>query len=188
MGKNNEDHLKGKILFFSPNDEGASYFTDSLIYMCDHNSNGSLGLIVNRPLNLKLDDLFKGLKIRETKNNSKSAFLGGPVNPGAIFILHSSEKSWKGTLEVTHNISMTTDLEAIEDIAQGSCPEEYMITLGYTGWGPDQLNDELSDNAWMTFPENVDLIFKIEPEKQVDEMSKILGYDIRMINPGFGNA
>ena len=89
MGKNNEDHLKGKILFFSPNDEGTSYFTDSLIYMCDHNSNGSLGLIVNRPLNLKLDDLFKGLKIRETKNNSKSAFLGGPVNPGAIFILHS---------------------------------------------------------------------------------------------------
>ena len=75
---------------------------------------------------------------------------------------------------------MTTDLEAIE--------EEYIITLGYTGWGPDQLNDELSDNAWMTFPENVDLIFKIEPEKQVDEMSKILGYDIRMINPGFGNA
>ena len=63
-----------------------------------------------------------------------------------------------------------------------------MITLGYTGWGPDQLNDALSDNAWMTFPENDDLIFKIEPEKQVDEMSKILGYDIRMINPGFGNA
>ena len=62
-----------------------------------------------------------------------------------------------------------------------------MISLGYTGWGPDQLNDELSDNAWMTFPENVDLIFKISP-KQVDEMSKILGYDIRMINPGFGNA
>ena len=71
MGKNNEDHLKGKILFFSPNDEGASYFTDSLIYMCDHNSNGSLGLIVNRPLNLKLDDLFKGLKIRETKTTQK---------------------------------------------------------------------------------------------------------------------
>ena len=86
------EEIKGKILFFSPSEEETSYFTDSLIYMCDHSITGSLGLIFNRQLDLDLKDLFKGLKIGEDYASQNKAFLGGPVNPGAIFILHSSDK------------------------------------------------------------------------------------------------
>ena len=191
--RENIDHrmsedIKGKILFFSPNEEEASYFTDSLIYICDHNESGSLGLIFNRPLNLELKDLFKGMKFKEISNVIGNVFLGGPVNPGAIFILHSPDKSWKGTVKASEEIYMSTDYEAIEDIAHGDAPNDFIITLGYTGWAPGQLQEEISENAWISFEADKDLIFKISPEDQINEISRIVGYDIRMISPDFGNA
>ena len=66
--------------------------------------------------------------------------------------------------------------------------QDFILTLGYTGWGPDQLNKEIADNSWISFNEQAELIFKKEPELQINELSKIVGYDIRMISPGFGNA
>ena len=188
MAKSASENLKGNILFFSPSEEGTSYFTDSLIYICDHNDHGSLGLIFNRPLELKLKELFKGMKINDINKEQGNVFIGGPVNPGAIFILHSSDKAWKDTLRVTKDICMSTDYEAIKDIANGNGPKKYILTLGYTGWGPEQLNDEISDNAWISFAEDSELIFSVDPEDQINEISKNVGYDIRMISPDFGNA
>ena len=188
MAKSASEHLKGNILFFSPSEEGTSYFTDSLIYICDHNDHGSLGLIFNRPLELKLKELFKGMKINDINKEQGNVLIGGPVNPGAIFILHSSDKAWKETLRVTKDICMSTDYEAIKDIANGNGPKKYILTLGYTGWGPEQLNDEISDNAWISFAEDSELIFSVNPEDQINEISKNVGYDIRMISPDFGNA
>lgn len=182
------EEIKGKILFFSPSEEETSYFTDSLIYMCDHSASGSLGLIFNRQLDLELKDLFGGLKIGEDYTSEDKAFLGGPVNPGAIFILHSSDKSWKDTLQVSEQIFMSTSFKALEDIAKGDGPHNYILTLGYTGWSPGQLNNEISENAWLSFPEDFNLIFEVQPEDQINEISKNVGYDIRMISPDFGNA
>jgi len=91
-------------------------------------------------------------------------------------------------LKVSENVYMSTDFEAIEDIARGDGPKNFRLTLGYTGWGPGQLNTEIADNAWIAFEENSNLIFKINPSDQINEMSKIVGYDIRMISPNFGNA
>ena len=188
MTKIEDQDLKGKILFFSPNEAGTSYFTDSLILICDHLGDVYKRQIFNRPLELKLMELFEGMKIKGLDVEDGNVFLGGPVNPGAIFILHSADKSWKNTLQVSKNINMTTDYEAIEDIARGESPENFILTLGYTGWGPEQLNAEISENAWISFEEDVNLIFKTDPSNQINEMSKIVGYDIRMISPDYGNA
>ena len=188
MTEPSQDSVKGNLLYFSPSEQEPSYFTDSLLYICDHGNLGALGLIINRPLNLKLKDLFNSMKIVENSKAKGNVYMGGPVNPGAIFILHSSDRSWQGTLEVTKNIHMSTNYQAIEDIAHGNGPKNYILTLGYTGWGPEQLNSEISDNAWITFNEESELIFNTEPQEQISEMSKIVGYDIRMISPDFGNA
>ena len=107
--------------------------------------------------------------------------------PGEIAIL---------TKLVKPLVAMITNIEAahlgnfdsIEDIARGDGPENFRLALGYTGWGPGQLNNEISDNAWISFDENSNLIFKINPSDQINEISKIVGYDIRMISPNFGNA
>ena len=87
-------------------------------------------MIFNRPLELKLMHLFEGMKIKGLDVEDGNVFLGGRVNPGAIFILHSADKSWKNTLQVSKNINMTTDYEAIEDIARGESPENFILTLG----------------------------------------------------------
>ena len=128
------------------------------------------------------------MKIETIGENNSQAFLGGPVNPGAIFILHTSDKIWKNSLKVTDEVFMSTDYEAIEDIARGNRPKYYILTLGYTGWGPEQLNGEISDNAWISFPGDRHLIFEVDPADQINEISNNVGYDIRMISTDYGNA
>ena len=91
-------------------------------------------------------------------------------------------------LKVTDEVFMSTDYEAIEDIARGNRPKYYILTLGYTGWGPEQLNGEISDNAWISFPGDRHLIFEVDPADQINEISNNVGYDIRMISTDYGNA
>ena len=114
--------------------------------------------------------------------------MGGPVNPGAIFILHSSEKKWDSTMEVSKEISLSTSEDAIKSIANSEGPKDYLMTLGYSGWGVNQLESELIENAWVVIPENKDVIFNPDPRRQMEELSKFVGYDVRMISPDFGNA
>ena len=92
--KNNS--CKDKFLYFSPSEKDISYFTDSLIYICDHNSQGSMGVVLNRSTNIKTEDLFNSLKL-DLKDSLKqeSLLLGGPVNPDAVFVLHSDPIDWK---------------------------------------------------------------------------------------------
>ena len=94
MKETSQDSVKGNLLYFSPSEQEPSYFTDSLLYICDHGELGALGLIINRPLNLELKDLFNTMNITQDSKAVGNVYMGGPVNPGAIFILHSSEKRW----------------------------------------------------------------------------------------------
>ena len=188
MTEPSQDSVKGNLLYFSPSEQEPSYFTDSLLYICDHGDLGALGLIINRPLNLRLKDLFNSMKIVENSKAKGNVCMGGPVNPGAIFILHSSEKKWDSTIEVSENISLSTSEDAIQAIASCEGPKNYLMTLGYAGWGVNQLESELVDNAWILIPENKDVIFNPNPNKQISELSAFVGYDIRMISPDFGNA
>ena len=187
--KENNSSLIGKLLFFSPSEREISYFTNSLVYICDHNSDGAIGLIINRQIDLKTDNLLKGVGL-ETQSllAPKNLLIGGPVNPGSVFVLHSSEKTWESTLKITSEISLSTSKDTLEDIAINQTPNEYLITLGYSGWTEGQLDQELAENAWVTVPGDFNVIFKTEPKDQIVAVSEILGFDISMISPEFGNA
>ena len=188
MKETSQDSVKGNLLYFSPSEQEPSYFTDSLLYICDHGELGALGLIINRPLNLELKDLFNTMNITQDSKAVGNVYMGGPVNPGAIFILHSSEKRWDSTMEVSNDICLSTSEDAIQSIANCEGPKRYLMTLGYAGWGVNQLDAELAENAWVVIPENKDVIFNPNPDKQMKELSEFIGYDIRMISPDFGNA
>ena len=188
MNESSQDSVKGALLYFSPSEQEPSYFTDSLLYICDHSELVAIGLIINRPLDMQLKDLFNSMKIVENSKAEGNIYMGGPVNPGAIFILHSSEKKWDSTMEVSKDISLSTSEDAIQSIANCEGPSNYLITLGYAGWGVNQLESELIENAWVVIPENKDVIFNPDPNRQMSELSAFVGYDIRMISPDFGNA
>ena len=181
--------LIGKLLFFSPSEREPSYFTNSLIFICEHSQEGAIGVIINRQIDLKTDNLLKGVGL-DTKNllSPKHLLIGGPVNPGSVFVLHSSEKEWESTLKITKDVSLSTSKDTLEDIAKNKTPKEYLITLGYSGWIGGQLDQELSENAWITIPGDFNIIFKTKPADQIDAVSKLLGFNIQMVSPEFGNA
>ena len=189
MPAENPETCKDKLLYFSPSEKHFSYFTDSLIYICDHNSEGSMGIIVNRSTNIKTIDLFNSLKLKVVSDlNQQNLLLGGPVNPDAVFVLHGKPLKWDSTVKVTEEISLTTSGDILESIASGDGPLNYLIALGYSGWNPKQLDEELTENVWIQSPADYEIIFNTPAKDQVDALSKKVGFDLRMVSPDFGNA
>ena len=185
----NTESCKNKLLYFSPSEKHFSYFTDSLIYICDHNVNGSMGMVVNRATNIKTIDLFNSLKLKVTKSLvQENLLLGGPVNPDAVFVLHGKPLNWDSTVLVNDEIALTTSSDILQAIAEGSGPENYLIALGYAGWNPGQLDEELSENVWIQNQSDINIIFNTPAKDQVDALSKKVGFNLRMVSPDFGNA
>ena len=189
MPTENTESCKNKLLYFSPSEKHFSYFTDSLIYICDHNVNGSMGMVVNRGTNIKTIDLFNSLKLKVTKSLvQENLLLGGPVNPDAVFVLHGKPQNWDSTVLVNDEIALTTSSDILQAIAEGSGPENYLIALGYAGWNPGQLDEELSENVWIQNQSDINIIFNTPAKNQVDALSKTVGFNLRMVSPDFGNA
>ena len=185
----NTESCKNKLLYFSPSEKHFSYFTDSLIYICDHNVNGSMGMVVNRATNIKTIDLFNSLKLKVTKSLvQENLLLGGPVNPDAVFVLHGKPQNWDSTVLVNDEIALTTSSDILQAIAEGSGPKNYLIALGYAGWNPGQLDEELSENVWIQNQSDINIIFNTPAKDQVDALSKKVGFNLRMVSPDFGNA
>jgi putative transcriptional regulator len=181
--------LLGKLIFFSPSERGPSYFTNSLIFICHHNKDGAIGLIINRQLDLDVEALLEGVGL-DTANNliQKKINIGGPVDTGSVFILHKDNCSWDSTMEVSKQIGLTTSMDVLEQMTKGKGPEEYILTLGYSGWDAGQLESEVSENAWIVVPGEMDLIFKTPAKDKIKGASKLMGFDIEMISPDYGSA
>ena len=143
----------------------------------------------NRSTNIKTEDLFNSLKL-DLKDSLKqeSLLLGGPVNPDAVFVLHSDPIDWKSSIKVSEKIALTTSGDILEAIAIGEGPDSYLIILGYSGWNPGQLEEELSENSWIEIPKDFDIIFNTPSKDQIDVLSKKIGFNLRMVSPDFGNA
>ena len=189
MSKQSKETCKNKLLYFSPSEDNSSYFTNSLIYVCEHNLEGSMGLIINRTINIKTDDLFKSLDLQLSSNPFQEKLLmGGPVNPGAVFVLHPTLGKWESTISVNDEISLSTSKDILESIASGQGPDKYLITLGYSGWSAGQLDFELTENAWIIAPAKYEIIFDTRIEDKVAGGSKELGFDLTMVSPDYGNA
>lgn len=186
----NMDSLTGKLLIAMP-DMGDSRFAHSVVYMCSHSDKGGMGLIVNKPqVQVKFSDLLEQLEIpRGPDVRDIRVHFGGPVDIARGFVLHSADyTSDQGTLRVDDRIGMTATLDIIEDIAQGTGPQTSLLALGYAGWGPGQLEDEISNNGWLTCDPRNDIVFGRANEHKWSAALKTLGIDPVVLSSAAGRA
>ena len=165
-------------------------FESSLVYMCEHNQKGSMGLVVNHETTQVLDDIFAQLDIEchDDAIRSQPVYIGGPVQLEQGFVLHSTAGNWQNSVEVSHGIHLTSSLDILQDIARGEGPEDYLVILGFSGWASGQLESELQQNSWLTSSCDANLLFHQKPEDKWQVAFDSLGFDINMLSPVSGNA
>lgn len=181
--------LKNQFLIAMPSLED-SIFSHTVTYVCDHNEQGAMGVIINQPLGITLGDVFDQLMLETAPEIRETQVLaGGPVNAQQGLVLHrSGDTDWQSTMHITSEISLTASKDIIEAMAEKRGPKNAQLTLGYAGWEGGQLEDEISNNCWLTAPANAQIIFDVPTEHRWNAVAKNLGVDLNLISPVVGHA
>ena len=157
-------NLTGQLLVAAPEMNDPN-FSQTVIYMIEHDEKGAMGLVVNRPLAMgPISDLLKGLgAVGEDVSGEIILHSGGPVEPGKFFVLHSDDYAHKSTTVVGSGLAVTADVEIVRAIGQGKGPRRSIFVLGYAGWAPGQLETEIKAGGWFSIPADEKLIFEGDP-------------------------
>ena len=166
------------------------HFAKTLTFICEHNDQGALGVVVNRPIDLTLHALLEQIEITPTSDAAKSILVhyGGPVQMDRGFVLHSPVGTWQSTLAVGDHIGLTTSKDILQAAARGEGPSQMLVTLGYAGWAPGQLEHEMAQNAWLTVEADARILFDTPAERRYDASLKLLGIDLAMLSDAAGHA
>ena len=168
-----------------------SGFEQAITYIIDHSAEGAMGLTLNKPIRLTLGEILDDLGIDRAGpiGGRHRVLSGGPVQQEAGFILHPpTEREWDASGELQGGLWMTTSRDILDAIAVGDGPDQSLIVLGYAGWGPGQLEQEMADNAWLTSPASLELIFDVPFEQRWHAAARQLGVDISLISTQSGHA
>ena len=167
-----------------------SFFSKTLTYICEHSEQGALGLVVNRPIDLTLKELFDQLSITSDDQalGSHPIMFGGPIQLDRGFVLHRPVGEWQSTMVVNQGMGLTTSLDILEAIANGGSPKPLLVALGYSGWAPGQIEHELSQNAWLTVPASSDIIFELPSEERLTAAMQLLGIDFSSLSDEVGHS
>lgn len=189
MGMNNDNDLTNHFLIAMPGLQDPN-FARTVTYVCEHNDQGTMGIVVNRPMNLVLGEMLDQLDIQLTEPSALDVqvYLGGPVQTDRGFVLHSGGRGWDSTLHITPDVSVTTSKDILEAIAQGRGPEHTLVALGYAGWSSGQLEEEMSANAWLSGPANDEILFRMSPEQRWLAAARLLGVDMNLLSGEAGHA
>ncbi len=166
------------------------HFARTLTLVCEHNERGALGLVINRPTDLNLHGLLEQIKVpTETATfRGVPVYYGGPVQVDRGFVLHQPLGAWQSTLAVGTDIGLTTSKDILEAVARGEGPPQILVTLGYAGWAPGQLEHELAQNAWLTVPAQADILFDMPAEERLAAAMHALGVDYASLSDIAGHA
>lgn len=170
-------------------------FEQSVSYICEHNNEGAMGVVINRPTTLSFSDLCEQLEIELTDSDVANypIFDGGPVETDRGFILHTPIGEWESTLTVANDIGLTMSQDIIEAIAEGydsdnKPPKHFIIMLGYAGWSEDQIEDEIAENIWLNVLANPEVLFNTPIDKRWTAAAAALGIDLQQLSSDIGHA
>lgn len=182
-------YLTGQLLVAMPAMQDPR-FERSVIYMCIHNADGAMGLIVNRALeSLTFGDLLSQLELDSPEAvNDIAVQYGGPVETERGFVLHSLEYEKEGTIIVDNKVGLTATIDVLRDIANDQGPQRAVLALGYAGWGPGQLDNEIQQNAWLNVPADDMLMFDAQIDSRWERAIAKLGVDLSLLAGDHGHA
>ena len=173
-------------------------FAGAVVYLCEHNESGALGLVVNKPIDINLKHLFDKVELTLERQDlaENPVFYGGPVQTERGFVLHERLEHdggrYQSTLAIPGGLEMTTSRDVLEALSSGAGPKKILVTLGYSGWGAGQLEDELSRNGWLNIEasrfDTGDIIFDTPVEQRYEKALRLLGIDPRMLSQEAGHA
>ena len=165
-------------------------FSTTVTLICEHNTDGALGITINRPLTLKMSGLFEQLSVEDPDPGvaGNPVLSGGPVGTERGFVLHGPEYSYENTLAVSDDIRLTLSRDVIDDLASGEGPEKSLVALGYAGWEAGQLENEMLANAWLSVPATPELVFDTPFAERWDSAARTLGIDIAQMSSDAGHA
>lgn len=191
------DSLRNQFLIATPALD-AGIFKASVTYICEHDENGAMGIIINRPSTLKVHDILADVCDRADDAGSEPinispVMVGGPVGLERGFVLHQllaneDATRWASSLRVTDDIVLTGSKDILVAMSTGRGPENYLVALGYAGWEAGQLEQELAENAWITSPAQNDILFSTPFHMRAAAAAKLLGVDLAALATTGGNA
>ncbi len=182
------DSLTGSFLLSTPQMPDPR-FAEQVIYICSHSDEGAVGIAVNKPDSvLTLDEVLSSNGLPVPPELNPSVYIGGPVEPNAAFILYPSDYVSEQQLEVSPTVNLSRNNKVLEDIAYGRGPEKFLFAIGYAGWGPGQLEQELVSQGWLTIPADDSIIFDVPDTEKWRRAAALYGIDISTFQDFVGNA
>ncbi len=166
-------------------------FSHAVVYVCAHNEEGAMGIMVNRPLmDLKLGEVLAQLDIESDKSDlvNRTVYLGGPIQTERGFIIHPAGETWQSTLITGAGLSVTSSQDILMALVEGQGPQEFLVALGYAGWGAGQLEEEVANNFWLTVPADPRILFETAYQNRWEQAVTSLGIDISNLSSDTGHG
>lgn len=165
-------------------------FSHTVTYICEHNADGAMGLVINRLMDISLGEVLDQMDIEASRKLDTTVAIhqGGPVQPEHGFVIHSPAGAWESSLNITEEIALSTSRDILAAIAHAEGPARYLIALGYAGWGPGQLEQEMAQNTWLSGPATLEILFELPLEKRWAAAAALLGVDLNLISSDIGHA
>lgn len=181
--------LKNQLLIAMPSLQDPN-FARTVTYICEHGEQGAMGIVLNRPTDLRLADVLQHMEIEGGLGvaGEQIVYLGGPVEEERGFVLHTHTPPWDSTLAINDEISITTSRDILEAMAHGNGPARTLVALGYAGWGAGQLERELQDNAWLSGPADQSILFDLPADQRWAAAARLLGVDVHLLSSDAGHA
>lgn len=184
-----QQSLTSQLLIAMPGMEDPN-FSSTVTLICEHNDEGALGIVINRPLALNLGGLFRQLDLDDPDPQAARSpvLMGGPVGPERGFVLHDPVQDFENTLVVSKQIRLTLSRDIIDAMASGRSPGRTLVALGYAGWEPGQLESEMLANSWLTVDATPDIVFDLPFKDRWHAAAAALGIDMSRLSPDAGHA
>lgn len=167
------------------------FFHHTVTYVCEHNEEGAMGLVINQPIGMTVASLLEQIDVAVTHKRNfddEQVLTGGPVATDRGFVLHPPQEGWRSSLQLSSEIMITTSRDILEALGSDRAPHKFLLTLGYAGWEAGQLEQEIAENSWLTIPADANLMFATPTAERWGKATESLGFAIGQLSSEAGHA